>query len=92
MPVLDPVAQDYVSVNASTTVKNRPGRLFKVIVTVAGSGGNLTIYDNTSATGTVLFTIVGTQAVGTIYDLNLPCKVGIHVVPGTGQTVVVSYT
>lgn len=85
--------QKRVSKNAAGAVKAAPGRLVKIIVTVAGSAGNLTVHDNPSAaSGTVLFTAVGTAAVGTIYDLDIPAVAGLYVTPGTGQTVLVVYS
>lgn len=77
-------------VSAAGVVKAAAGRLVKVIVTVAGSGGTLTVYDNASAaSGTILYSVAGTTALGTIADLDIPAANGIYVSPGTGQTVLV---
>lgn len=78
------------SVAAAAPVSNKAGRLVRVIVTVAGSAGTLTINDNAAAaTGTVLFAAPGTTAQGTIFTIDAPNFLGLFVTPGTGQTVLV---
>jgi hypothetical protein len=59
---------------ANTVITNAPGRLSRLIVTVAGTGsGSVNIYDNaTTNTGTVVAAIPATIAVGTIYPLDVP--------------------
>lgn len=70
-----------VAVNAGTVVvKSSPGRLMKIVVTVASTTGVLTVYDNASAaSGTVLAVVPATTAAGTVYDLNVPASNGITV-------------
>jgi hypothetical protein len=74
---------------AGAIIKTGPAGLFGIISTV--TGGAVTIYDNTSATGTILFT--KTLAVGDVIHfggLGLAAKNGLFIVV-TG-TVNVLYT
>ena len=77
---------------AATTVKTGPSKLCGIIVT-ASSSGTITIYDNTSATGTVLFTKTA-LAVGEVIHfggLGVSASKGLHVVCGGTATVNVLY-
>lgn len=58
-----PLAQ-YSNKTASGSVKSGAGVAYGYIVTVAMSAAATTIYDNTSAAGTVLFVIPASTAVG----------------------------
>jgi hypothetical protein len=61
-------------------VKNAPGRLARIIVTVATTVAAVTVYDNASAaSGLVLAVIPAATAAGTVYDLSLPAFNGITV-------------
>lgn len=85
--------QKKTSVAAAGIIKAAPGRLVRIIVTVAGSAGALTIHDNASAaSGTLLFSVVGTAALGSIYELDIPATAGLYFTPGTGQTCIIVYT
>ncbi len=80
-----------LNVTAGTVVKDTPGRVCKIIVTVAGSApGN--VYDRASTSGVAAANQIATipNTVGPI-ALDFPALVGITVVPGTGQTIAVSY-
>ncbi len=95
---INALAQDYLNVQGianayalttSTLVKGEPGRVATVVVLVAGSGPGV-IYDTIStATTKPIYNIPTTAGV---YFVNMPCSYGITVVPGTGQTVTVSYS
>lgn len=77
---------------AAATIKAGPAKLFGLTVT-ASSSGTVTIYDNTSATGTVLFT-KSSLAVGDVIHfggLGIAAKNGLHVVVGGTCTVNVLY-
>lgn len=81
-----------LGLTTATVVKNgTPGRVCRVSVIVAGSAVG-TINDLATTSGAAaanqVFTIPNTVG---IYDVQMPCAVGILVVPGTGQTVAVSY-
>lgn len=91
--------QNSKAITATTLVKSGSGRLATLIVTVAGSGDG-SIYDaiSVAAAGAtnLIWTIdnVATWSGGTQGPLvmNIPFKDGLVVAPGTGMTVVVSYS
>lgn len=87
MPGTEIFAGEYGAVfSAAGVVKARAGRLIRIIVVVAGSAGVLTVYDNNAAaSGPILYTIAGTDAIGTIYTPDTPATSGIWVVPATSQ-------
>lgn len=77
---------------AAATVKTGPAKFFGLTVT-ASSSGTVTIYDNTSATGTVLFT-KSSLTVGDVIHFGgtaIAAKNGIHVVCGGTATVNILY-
>lgn len=76
----------YTTVTAATqTIKNTPGRIFRVIVT-AGTGA-ISIFDNASAaSGTLLWT-KATNAVGDSVAIDCPAVNGITVTVGATTTV-----
>lgn len=78
------------SISTATVVKTGQGRIARVAVVTAGSTVG-SIYDATDAAATTdkLWTIPNTTG---ITEINLPVNNGIVVVPGTGQTVAVSYS
>lgn len=77
-------------ITTATLVQTGQGRVARVSVTVAGSGDGA-IYDASSASATTgkLALIPKDHA---IIDVNLPVNNGIVVVPGTGQTIAISYS
>lgn len=81
-----------LDVTASTTLKTTAGICVSVAVLVAGSTTG-TVNDVASTAGVAVSNQFGTipNTVGT-YTFNWPCGTGITVVPGTGQTLAVSYT
>jgi len=73
-------------------LKQGPGRVATVAVTVAGGANNPTLLvDSNSATATspVIATVPGTVGV---YVVNMPFSLGLVVIPGTGDTVSVSFS
>lgn len=78
---------------AASTIKSGPGALFCIVVT-ASTAGTVTIYDNTSAAGTVLFAKDGLAKGEVIHfgGVGLACNVGMHVVVGGTGTVNILYT
>lgn len=85
--------QKYAVVNGPATVKPGAGRLVRIIVSVAGSGGTLNVRDGTGDADTLLFAIAGNAPLGTRYDLDIPCQKGIRIsTVGDGQTVIVVYS
>ena len=92
-------AKTYLTVNgtanvagmtSATVVKSSAGRVCSINVIVAGSAVG-TVYDasNASATTNPVYTIP--QTVG-VFVVNTATQYGIVVLPGSGQTVTVSYS
>ena len=81
-----------LNITAATAVKAGPGRLIRVSVLVAGSGtGTVNDCATTGAAATANEVFVIPETVG-VYTLEWPHLVGIVIVPGTGQTIAVSYS
>lgn len=79
-------------ITAATVVKAVPGRIARVVVLVAGSAAgsvNNCITTGAAAISNAVFIIPATLGV---YFIDMPCSVGVTVVPGTGQTLAVSYS
>lgn len=77
---------------AAATLKTGPAKLFGLMVT-ASTAGTVTIYDNTAASGTVLFT-KSSLAVGEVIHfggVGLAANTGLHVVCGGTATVNVMF-
>jgi hypothetical protein len=65
--------------SGTTTLKAAPGRLCRIVITVAGTA-SITVFDNASAaSGTVLFISPATTSVGQIFDIQMPAQNGITV-------------
>lgn len=79
------------NITAATVVKATKGTLVKVSVIVAGSAAG-TVNDVATTGGAAVGNQIGTipNTVGT-YEFQWPCGTGIVVVPGSGQTLAVSY-
>lgn len=96
---INDLAQSYLAVQgirtaqtltAATVVKGTSGRVAFISVTVAGSATG-TVYDCNFTTSPMRPIFVIPNNVG-IVTVNFPTTYGIVVVPGTGQTVSVSYS
>lgn len=78
---------------SAVTVKSGPAKFFGIVV-VASTSGTITIYDNTSAAGTVLFSDATLTAGDVVHfgGLGVAAANGLHVVcGGTAATVNVLY-
>jgi hypothetical protein len=76
-----------VALTASGSIKASQGTYYGYIVTTALSAAAITIYDNTSATGTVIDVIPASTAAGTrgVLPAQVPCNTGIFAsFAGTG--------
>lgn len=82
-----------LNITAATIIKSSPGRVWTVSVLVAGSaaGG---VYDNTLTTGNTVANQVGVipNTAGPVNFNAMPTANGIVVVPGTGQTLAISWS
>lgn len=81
-----------LDITAATVVKATPGTLVRISVVVAGSAaGSANDCATTGAAAAANEIAAIPAAVGVTY-LAWPCKVGIVIVPGTGQTLSVSFS
>jgi hypothetical protein len=96
---LSTAAQNYMSVQGisnlcaitvPTVVKSTAGRIGSVSVIIAGSAQGM-IYDSAQV-GTITKPLCPIPNIVGVYTANLPANVGVLVVPGTGQTVSVSFS
>lgn len=82
-----------LDITATTVIKASPGRVYTVSVLVAGSaaGG---VYDNTLTTGNTVANQIGVipNTAGVLNFNAMPTAAGIVVVPGTGQTLAISWS
>jgi hypothetical protein len=76
----------------TVTLKAAPGRLCRIVVTVAGTIA-FSVFDNASvASGTALFNSPTTTTLGTIFDVQLPAQNGITVSnPASGPGLTISW-
>lgn len=73
---------------AAAAIKASAGALHKIVVTTLGTAA-LSFYDNaTTNSGTILFTIPASAAVGSIYDIQFPAANGIWCASGTNTPAV----
>ena len=89
----DKLSYATVTQAAAATIKSGPAGFFGIIVT-ASTSGSVTIYDNTSASGTILFSKASLNA-GEVVEfggLGIAAKSGLHVVCGGTATVNILYT
>ena len=80
------------NITAATVVKAAPGRLIRISVIVAGSAAgtaNDCLTTGAAADANEIAAIPNTVGVVCV---EWPCATGIVIVPGTGQTVAVSYS
>lgn len=82
-----------LNITAATVIKATAGRLYTVAVVVAGTATGA-VYDNTLTTGNTAANQIGTipDVVGQVPFYGFPTSNGIVVVPGTGQTLAVSWS
>lgn len=82
-----------LDITVATVIKATAGRVYTVSVLVAGSTTGA-VYDNTATTGNTAANQIGTipDTVGQYAFNGFPTSSGIVVVPGTGQTLAVSWS
>jgi hypothetical protein len=69
-----------------------PGRICRIVIHSVGSAVT-PIYDNTSATGTIVYTVAASPAIGTNLLVDLPVTNGIFIGGGTNTSALtLSYT
>ncbi len=80
-----------VTMTSSTLVTSGQGRLASVSVVVAGSSACVIHDISTTTTNATTPLAAVTNAIG-VTVINMPYNNGLYVVPGTGMTVVVTYS
>lgn len=73
----------------TTTVKSGAGVLHKIVINTTAAG-TITVYDNTTATGTTIATIAASAA-GPVYIYDLAFTLGLTVVTGAASDITVIY-
>jgi len=86
----DGVAASYGITSSGLVIKSASGRVIRISVIVAGSAVGA-VYDFNSLSSPQNQIAVIPNSVGVI-EVRWPVTLGITVVPGTGQTVAVSYS
>ena len=76
-----------INTNTTVTVKSGAGVLRRI---VKSGGGNVTLYDNTAGSGTIIHTLTGTNPQGTIF-YDIPFTTGLTLVTTSGPDLVVVY-
>lgn len=91
--IADKLGYRKVTQAAPATVKSGPAGLFGIVV-VASTAGTVTVYDNTAASGDILFTKTALAVGETIHfgGNGIAAKSGLHVVCGGTATVNILYT
>ena len=79
----------YISTATTTTVKSGAGHLHSVVVN-GGAAGTIIGYDNTAASGTILFSFDSTNALNT-YMFDVQFNIGLTIVTSAATKVSVSY-
>lgn len=69
----------YFNATGTTTIRNGPGRLARVILSSLGTSATMTIYDNTAGSGTIIGVINLASTVGT-FEFNVAFTTGLTVV------------
>lgn len=81
----------YISTATTTTVKSGAGILHKILIGTGGAGSNAVIYDNTTATGTILATIDTATRDNFVLDLQFSTGLTIVTASGTPALITVVY-
>lgn len=78
----------YLGTNATTVCKYGAGTLQRIIN--VDNAGNVSVYDNTAGSGTLIAQIDTSKALGTL-DFNVPFSNGLTIVVGLGAKIIVVY-
>lgn len=82
-------ASAYISTATTTTVKTGAGHLHSVVVN-GGTAGTIIGYDNTAASGTILFSFDSTNALNT-YMFDVAFSTGLTIITSAATKLSVSY-
>jgi hypothetical protein len=83
----------HLNANGTTVVKAAPGFLHTLTINVKGATGNtITLYDNTSGSGTVVAVIDPTQNLVTLaFDVNFMTGLTVVIATGTAPDITLSW-
>ena len=85
----------HLHVTSSAVVKSAPGQLVAVVLSPAAATATLTIYDNTTGSGTILVALQGAaNGSSSVWSPTIPysAKTGIYAaISGSGATATVVY-
>lgn len=84
---MNPLNATYISTATTTTVKSGKGNLAKIIITETAAG-TITVYDNTTASGTILAVFKASVVEGS-YEFNCRFGTGLTIVTGAASKVTV---
>ena len=82
-------ASAYISTATTTTVKTGAGHLHSIVVN-GGTAGTIIGYDNTAASGTILFSFDSTNALNT-YMFDVSFSIGLTIITSAATKLSVSY-
>lgn len=78
-----------ITTATTTAVKASGGAIGTIINAGGATSGAISIYDNTSATGKLIW--AGTLTAGQVLPLGIPCGTGITITTAAANTITVSY-
>jgi hypothetical protein len=83
----------HLNANGTTTIKSGAGGLHTVTVNVkGGTGSTVTVYDNTTASGTIIAVIDPTQNLVTmVYDITFLTGLTVVLGGGTAPDITISW-
>lgn len=82
---MNPLNSTYISTATTTTVKTGRGNLARIVISETAAG-TITIYDNTSAAGTILAVFKASVVEGS-YEIGCRFQTGLTVVTGGASKV-----
>lgn len=85
-----PIGKSQPAPNATTQIVTGPCTLNRVIVQAAAAAA-VDFYDNTATAGTPICTIPASAAVGSVFQFDIPCAVGLRAVVGAGVQLTVTF-
>ena len=83
----------HLNANGTTTIKSGAGWLHTITINIKGESGNtVTVYDNTTSSGTVIAVIDPTQNLVTLsFDVAFQTGLTLVLASGTAPDITVSY-
>lgn len=82
----------FLTGGAAAAVKDRAGVVATISVTATVTG-SITVYDNPSAaSGNLVYASAANPTIGTVIQIDFPCRKGIFVTPGSAGSIAVAYS